>query len=267
MRGFYPKHTRFVVLPVDFEHMGSGRCPHSLDHQHTELLALALSPEVTGLLIPFCAVDPRRQDILNDVRRWHQAGFRGIKLYPGLGFDPSLRNSTMDAIYAYAAEHDLSIMTHCSPGGVIQRGATRATVHAYNHPLNYEAVLTKYPKLRICLAHFGGTEEWKRYLRDPWFPTNERSWLSIIADMIKVHPNLFTDISFTLFHYQENMPTLKVFLSDQRIRERVLFGSDYYMVELHNATEREVSIRLRAELGEALFRQIAETNPRAYLGF
>ena len=85
--------------------------------------------------------------------------------------------------------------------------------------------------------------------------------------MIDTYDNLYTDISYTLFRYQENIPILKVFLSRQRIRERVLFGSDYYMVEQETTSEREVSIRLRAELGERFFRQIAETNPRAYLGF
>ena len=46
----------------------------------------------------------------------------------------------------------------------------------------------------------------------------------------------------------------------------MLFGSDAYMVELEALTEREVSIELRAALGEELFAQIAEVNPARYLG-
>jgi hypothetical protein len=74
------------------------------------------------------------------------------------------------------------------------------------------------------------------------------------------------DVSYTMFRHQEHVPVLKILLTNPKVREGVLFGSDYYMVELEHATEREVSIELRAALGETLFAQIAERNPARYLG-
>jgi predicted TIM-barrel fold metal-dependent hydrolase len=59
---------------------------------------------------------------------------------------------------------------------------------------------------------------------------------------------------------------LKVLLANPLIRERVLFGSDYYAVEQEVMTEKEVSITLRSKLGEDLYFQIAHLNPRRYLG-
>jgi hypothetical protein len=49
------------------------------------------------------------------------------------------------------------------------------------------------------------------------------------------------------------------------IRKRVLFGSDFYMSRREQITEKELSIMLRSRLGEELFFQIANVNPKKYL--
>jgi hypothetical protein len=59
---------------------------------------------------------------------------------------------------------------------------------------------------------------------------------------------------------------LTVLLANPLIRERALFGSDYYAVKREPLTEKEVSITLRSHLGEELYFQIAHHNPRRYLG-
>ena len=62
------------------------------------------------------------------------------------------------------------------------------------------------------------------------------------------------------------MDLLLVLLENKKIRERVLFGSDYYMMERVKSQEREMAIKIRSRLGPELFKQIAETNPKRYLG-
>jgi uncharacterized protein len=59
---------------------------------------------------------------------------------------------------------------------------------------------------------------------------------------------------------------LKVLLSDERLRRRVLFGSDFYVVESAELEERHQSVRVRAVLGEELWQALAHDNPRTYLG-
>jgi uncharacterized protein len=146
------------------------------------------------------------------------------------------------------------------------RGVTRAQAAALCHPEHYRALAVAYPRLRICLAHYGGHGEWEAYRQKNWRTRRERTWVSIISDLLCDHPNLYADVSYTMFRYQEHVPVLRILLTNPTVRVGVLFGSDYYMVELEHATEREVSIELRAALGEALFAQIAERNPARYLG-
>ena len=57
--------------------------------------------------------------------------------------------------------------------------------------------------------------------------------------------NLFVDISYVIFHYQDNINTLKVLPGNPRLRRSVLFGTDYYMVETEKFSEKELSMYLR----------------------
>jgi uncharacterized protein len=94
------------------------------------------------------------------------------------------------------------------------------------------------------------------------------SWLAKILDMLRYgeYPNLYTDISFTVFADDEYVHLLKVALSDDRVSDRVLFGSDFYVVESAKLEERRVALHVRSAIGEELFWKIAHYNPRAYLG-
>jgi uncharacterized protein len=287
-RGFYPAGTRFVVLPMDMELMGAGTVGQSIDGQHAKLAELRDAyPE---LVIPFAAVDPRRANVVEKtIALAEEDGFRGIKLYPPLGYHPN--DPALWPLYAYAEDHGLPIVSHCSrPPGVQYRGAATEQMRTdpltgetlsgdllelltlFTDPHSYQPILTKYPTLRICLAHFGGAGEWDRYLKHPWDADDtasaEKSWVSKIADMIRGDrfPNLWTDISYTVFADDEHLYLLKVLLSDERLLARTLFGSDFYVVADAELEERRRAIRLRAVLGEELFRIIAEDNPNEFLG-
>jgi len=80
------------------------------------------------------------------------------------------------------------------------------------------------------------------------------------------YENLYTDIAYTIWANDEYLYLLKVLLSDERLRRRVLFGSDFYVVESAEFEERWRSVRVRSVLGEELFQTIASENPREYLG-
>jgi hypothetical protein len=83
--------------------------------------------------------------------------------------------------------------------------------------------------------------------------------------MIREYDNLWTDISYTLFADDDFVYLLKVLLQERRIRSRVLFGSDFYVVQNARLEERSRSVRIRAILGEELYREIAEENPSSFL--
>jgi predicted TIM-barrel fold metal-dependent hydrolase len=154
-----------------------------------------------------------------------------------------------------------------------------------------EAEVENYEKLKVCFGHFGGNSEWKRYLKIPWVPARDDgryegkspalepenwnyklkpddtdySWFSIIRQMMEKYENVYADISFMLYD-QETWPLLKVLLKNKELKfkDRVLFGTDFYVVA-QKGTERELSLGIRAYLGEELFTQIAKTNVERYL--
>ncbi len=272
VRSYYPPETRFVVLPMDMAQMKAGRAPADIRAQHDELARYAHDPELRRTVIPFAAVDPQRgYEAVVEMRRCVEEHlFKGVKLYPPLGYPPSDK-ILMDEVYPYCQKHGLPVLSHCSRGGVRNRELSADATRAMASPHAMKPVLEAFPDLRVCLAHFGGASDWEDYLHNPMQPTDKRArdenWLASILDMLRSgdYPNLYTDISFTIFNHERNMPALKVFLEDDAVRSRVLFGSDFYMSEGLALRERDLSIRLRAELGAAAFREIAEINPTRFL--
>jgi len=121
VRGFYPKESRFIVLPMDMTKMNAGKVEARDQRQHAELAALrdAAYPKA---VIPFAAVDPRQDNIVEKtIALIEQNDFRGLKLYPPTGYHPDDRR--LWPLYEYAEQHNLPVMTHCSrPASVQCRG-------------------------------------------------------------------------------------------------------------------------------------------------
>ena len=280
VRRFYPGGTRFVVLPMDMDYMQAGRVPQPYEEQLAELRALYERPEYRDVLIPFIAVDPRRRDLEQLVRRYvDEHGFRGIKIYPPLGYYPF--DERLDAVWAFAEERQIPVMTHCSRGGVYTRsritesmrhhpltgayirGGPKDFTDAYSDPDNYRPVLAKHPNLRLCLGHYGGGSEWHDWLRKPWPLPEPQSWLGKISDLIRAYPNVYTDIAYTACD-SAYYPLIKVLLETEVIGDRILYGSDYYMVQM-DVSERAFSIGLRGYLGTDNFMRLASVNAESFL--
>ncbi|SDE12457.1 amidohydrolase family protein [Rhodospira trueperi] len=301
---FYPDDTRFIVLPMDMEGMGYGKPAkgengedHGIASQHEELATLSV--KTNGQVIPFVHFDPRRE---NDgprqengdspknakecIEYWiEKRGFKGVKLYPPLGYSLDETVKEKDAggnekdefryleVLEYCDEKKLPVMVHCSTGSVrAKRYRDRKDyASALASPKRYEPVLKRFTNLRLCMGHFGGSVAWNAYMRDPdgdgqYEKEANKTWLKDIRDLMEKYDNVYADISYTMFDFDSNIAMLSVLLEDPRIKPKVLFGSDFYMSENETLSEREHCIRIRHGLGLESFRQIAETNPLAYLG-
>ena len=269
----YPSNTRFVVLPMDLGAIGHGSPPVSLNAQHDELSKLARDPEVGRAVIPFATIDPRADPQAQELTRaLDDLHFKGVKIYPRLGFAPD-HPTLMTQVYPKMQAANLPLMTHCSRGGVQGRKLDDYMADRYTDPRAYLPVLQKFPDLRICLAHFGGQHDWKSYVEAGPDYRRDQNWQVQIRDMIGSghYSGLWTDISYTLFHFEDYIPFLRLFLTADtraadRLRRRTLFGSDFYMTRQEDLSEKAVCFRLRNALGEEIFRQIAEENPRIWLG-
>jgi uncharacterized protein len=283
----YPVGTKFIILPMNMDHMGLGNVAETIETQHKNLLELAKKVNSENkrageeIIYPFYTVHPEEPDIVKKVgKNLGKNKFRGIKIYPNLGYDPN--NKILKEIYKICEDGGYPVITHCSPSGVWKYGLQEDDRRRLANPENYKEVLSEFRNLRLCLAHYGGAEEWVKHLKSETPNTGpKRAWVRMITDMInekdnktkkRKYPNLYTDISYTIFMprirglYIDLVDYLKVLLSSPNIRESVLFGSDYYMVEQEEITEKESSILLRSRLGEDLFKQIAYTNPKKFLG-
>ncbi|MBN2610362.1 MAG: amidohydrolase [Bacteroidales bacterium] len=280
-RRFYPAKSKFIILPMDMAFMNAGKVPRKYEEQLDELAILR--DKFPEQVILFIHIDPRRPGVLGLLKKYvEEKKFKGVKLYPPLGVYPD-HPVLMNEVFPYCEEKNLPVLAHGSPYNPVKyRGNRRQIIQllgkrpddpdvkgvnkrelltCFTHPENYTKILEKFKKLKICIAHFGSEYYWKEYIENPG---NKNNWFIIIRRMLEDYENFYTDISFTLNH-QEFFPLLKVLLADEKIKHKILFGSDYYMVET-KTDERRFGLELRAFIGEENFKTIAVDNPERYLG-
>jgi hypothetical protein len=148
--------------------------------------------------------------------------------------------------------------------------------------------------LKLCFGHFGGDDEWLRYLeldRDNYssqliknpekgitFLTDIGGnpkpgkleqvwkyvdWYSIICSLILQYPNVYGDLSY-IIHTPEIQPLLRLTLMNPGLRNKVLFGTDFYVVRNHKS-EKNLLADILDHLSVEDFDQIARTNPKIFL--
>ncbi len=200
----------------------------------------ALAKKYPGQVFPFLAVDPRRIGILDLVKMKVQEGrgiFRGVKIYPPLGYLPTHPN--LIPVFDYCEKFDIPITFHCSPGGMNNfRGRNYASSWAgenrwedfqasdgkkspfYTAPEKWLPVLTRWKKLRINFAHMGGGDQ---------LDENKKEWMNQIIEMIRTHDNVYTDISY---HARNTLPDLilKIVKDNPCLEDKLMFGTDYIMI-------------------------------------
>lgn len=117
----------------------------------------------------------------------------------------------------------------------------------FGHPESYKPVLNKYPRLKICLAHLGGSNEVRRafplssadtksgneypdYLKDNWFEQ--------VIGLMKAYENVYADISYTLSDEGAMDIIVKRFnepdMTDnfgKRLIDKLMYGTDFYLTQ------------------------------------
>lgn len=342
----YPLRTRFVILPMDMDHMDAGQPRSNYMQQLAELKKLRRNNPDTAL--PFVFADPRRiaadpgymQTIRECIEKEH---FRGIKTYPALGYYPF--DKDLLPLMLYACEHEIPVLNHCIRGVIFYRGEKKKewNYHPvfsqatdddklqlfqkknvdfstnFTHPLNYLCLLDEkrlrqllihyndpalfslfgfrdagtplekdLSRLKICFGHFGGEDEWLRYLESDRDLRNNNlqfhpdrglnfsedsalegiwryaSWFGIIYSLMLQYPNVYADISYIL-HDARTHPLLKTTLLPQSgIADRVLFGTDFYVVR-NQLSDKQIWTNMVAALSPEELTQMAVLNPRRFL--
>jgi predicted TIM-barrel fold metal-dependent hydrolase len=273
MAKHYPKETMFVILTMDMNYMGCGRPQRSFIEQLYELDRLRDDFNI----IPFIHLDCRRGNMYRFFDEFVvKRGWGGVKMYPPLGTMP--QDKRYESVYMQLVALNKPIISHCTYGNPIHfRGAElelkkilgekydkkasrKENCDKLTDPYNWQDVVLDNPGLRVCLAHSGGLEYWlKWYEGDESLqnPFNKCRWLAT------TDKGIYLDISYTLAD-KRCIPILKMMLRDEGLKNKILFGSDYYM-SLNECSEKEWSVNLRAQLTEQEWQLISYTNPRAFL--
>lgn len=158
--------------------------------------------------IGFASVDPYRPDALDVLEHaFGDLGLAGLKLHPARqNFSPA--SEMLDPIYALCLRYNKPIIFHAG------LNLEPNTSLRYANPLEFEAVAARYPKLRVCLAHFG-------------FP-----WVRETAALLLKYPNLYADTGLLYFdcarEFYEEVFTrmLGRYWVDRSLRHQVMFGSN-----------------------------------------
>ncbi|REA63674.1 hypothetical protein DSL64_04360 [Dyadobacter luteus] len=142
LRSQYPKGSAMVVLPMDMEYMKAGKPIKSYETQMKELARVKANHK--DFIYPFIFVDPRRitdersvesKELFFDyeiqdnkvklrpcfIKTYIEVHkFSGFKIYPALGYH--VFDERLLALWKYAADNNLPIMTHCIRGTIFYRG-------------------------------------------------------------------------------------------------------------------------------------------------
>jgi len=153
-------------------------------------------------LIPIAGIDPtgedpaQASDLMGELRR---RGFRGIKLHPRLhGYDPL--DPAAVAMMASARDHSLVVFLD-----TLFRQRAVATRFAADI---VDSLAHQCAGTTLVLLHGGGPQ------------------LLSMAEVVRVHPHLFLDVSYTLLAYKHSSVALDLRWVFTHLDQRVVVGSD-----------------------------------------
>ena len=156
-----------------------------------------------GRLFGSVHVDLREpiEDCIELVRRYAGEGFRSIKLFPNLGFDPS--DEKLEDFWQVVEEMGLMCLSHCGWLGL--KGRKRISSRTAM-PLSFEIPARMHPGINFILGHFGGGT----------------TYLETITYTSRME-NVFADTcpGFGRWVFQHRMPGLEGLNF-----EKVLYGTD-----------------------------------------
>jgi predicted TIM-barrel fold metal-dependent hydrolase len=157
-----------VLLPIDWgpDYTGT-RAPAAVVDKMLRLAHL-----YRGRFIPFGGIDPRRDGALELVTEWLERGIRGLKLYPGCGWDPT-SDAAME-IYSLCAERTIPMLFHTGdPLPLLDREKS--------NPILLKEVVQTFSDLPVWLGHAGAPAWWPEALQVAECGPNVRLEMSVWA--------------------------------------------------------------------------------------
>ena len=140
--------------------------------------------------------------------------------------------------------------------------------YLFNHPVLWEKVLNRYPKLYINFAHFGGDKFIYKYIHES--STSGYYTAEILRFMAK-YPNVYTDLSCFVDNGKKgySLSEVKKEIYDKTklsVRKKFLYGSDYFILKFKECSLQNYYARFREVFGSEM-RKIASVNTGRFLRY
>jgi len=191
-----PKYTFYLSTKYGFE-----------DYDKNNQDIIEMSEKYPDKFIALCTINPLDENKLEKLKKFIEAGAKGLKLYNGHGFfydnffKIPLDDPEMMEVYKYCEEKGIPILYHVNSGRFLSQ---------------FEHILQTFPRLTVIAPHFILTS----------------SNLFRLKQLLDTYPNLYTDISFGHPDYQvagfkrisQNISAFRNFMMEYK--NRVLFGTD-----------------------------------------
>jgi predicted TIM-barrel fold metal-dependent hydrolase len=135
-------------------------------------------------------------------------------------------------------------------------------------PLAWEKVLKRHPKLRLCLAHFGGydAKAYTSWIREPGKHPLGYDWDVKLAELAKTYRHFYVDISY--FFVNRCFDRFRQALSESpQLRDKIVFGTDWWMTEKDGVEYEKHVTETRAALDRIdpeLWPRFAFINPARF---
>ncbi|MGM0407884.1 MAG: amidohydrolase family protein [Bacteroidota bacterium] len=250
----YQKNVICTPLMMDLEEGWYFKAKKSVNKQIDELKNLMNDYAI----LPFLAVDPRKAEKAgkNNLYQLFLKAFTpdndgnqfyGIKIYPALGYLPS--DKWLWPIYEICEKKKIPVTTHCG-GTIIRTNRKDLNLKGYqiiddevvslklnfvensgkkraeflNNPKLWEPVLRQFPKLKLNLGHFGGTEQWKQLAETSFNETIKT------INRLMGYENVYADFSFNIAKDSCFDVFLDYLQNNYTVRNKSLYGTDYWMV-------------------------------------
>jgi predicted TIM-barrel fold metal-dependent hydrolase len=261
---------------------------------NTELAVLAKPLR----LLPLFHYDPRRWQTQGNTGNnypFAQVGLSGLylgfKMYTAQGYRPwDPRMPILKDFYRRCCIENIPIVNHCTPGGAPTFDLERyidfrhpldtmkddeqkktsldrigyfnrhfVSPEAWRDVLDQQVGGTRLKDLRLCLAHFGGNDE------------QGHQWGVDILQMMRDFPNVYADISYSFVYkgfrdyFRDKICKSEGF--EQKIRHRILFGSDWYLTKLEGVDYEEYCKTAKGFLDgfdTSLWFRFTQINPYAF---
>ncbi|HXD43243.1 MAG TPA: amidohydrolase family protein [Ramlibacter sp.] len=199
-----------VTFGVDYG-LAFGEAPIHIFDQNK--LYSEIAKRHKGRMIPFIAIDPRRQGGLKHAEQaYHEWGMGGFKMHAGVGYMPD--DPVCNWIYERASEWRIPIMCHTggAPGVALRWENSR--------PAYFASAAARYPDADFIFAHMGDVGWWQEAVQ-------AAAWM----------PNVYLDLSLWQKPYLKMGPVRFAkwlrYVIDMVGPEKIMFATDAPHPNLH----------------------------------